>query len=396
MATSPPADSIHGHIAPISIVEEMKTSYLDYAMSVIVSRALPDVRDGLKPVHRRILHACQEAGYVAGRPYRKSSRIVGDVMGKYHPHGDTAIYDALARMTQDWSMRVPLIDGQGNFGSMDPDPPAAMRYTEARLAKVANFLLGDIDKDTVDFQPNSDAAEVEPQVLPARFPNILVNGAGGIAVGMATNIPPHNLGEVINATLATIDNPAISLDELMEIIPGPDFPTGPLILGQGGARLAYATGRGSIMMRARHIIEEGRGDRQSIVLTAIPFQVGKSGLVEKIAEAARDKRIEGVADIRDESNREGVRVVIELKRDATAEVVLNQLWRHTPAQSSFPANMLAIRGGRPEMMGLKTILDAFITFREEVITRRCKFELNKARDRAHILLGLVVAVSNLD
>jgi DNA gyrase subunit A len=391
-----PTPSPDDGISPINIVDEMKTSYLDYAMSVIVSRALPDVRDGLKPVHRRILYSAYESGYVAGRPYRKSARIVGDVMGKYHPHGDSSIYDALARMTQDWSMSVPLVDGQGNFGSMDPDPPAAMRYTESRLAKVANTLLGDLDKDTVDFQPNYDGSESEPTVLPARYPNLLVNGAGGIAVGMATNIPPHNLGEVIDATLATIDNPAIALDELMDIIPGPDFPTGPLILGQGGARLAYATGRGSIMMRARHIIEEGRGDRQSIVLTAIPFQVGKSGLVEKIAEAARDKRIEGVADIRDESNREGVRVVIELKRDATAEVVLNQLWRHTPAQSSFPANMLAIRGGRPEMMGLKTILEAFIAFREEVITRRCKFELNKARDRAHILLGLVVAVSNLD
>ena len=383
-------------ISPINIVDEMKTSYLDYAMSVIVSRALPDVRDGLKPVHRRILYSAFESGYVAGRPYRKSARIVGDVMGKYHPHGDSSIYDALARMTQDWSMSVPLVDGQGNFGSMDPDPPAAMRYTESRLAKVANTLLGDLDKDTVDFQPNYDGSESEPTVLPARYPNLLVNGAGGIAVGMATNIPPHNLGEVINATLATIDNPEISLDDLMAIIPGPDFPTGAMMLGQGGARLAYATGRGSIMMRSTYVIEEGRNDRQSIVLTAIPFQVGKSGLVEKIAEAARDKRIEGVADIRDESNREGVRVVIELKRDATAEVVLNQLWRHTPAQSSFPANMLAIRGGRPEMMGLKTILEAFIAFREEVITRRCKFELAKARDRAHILLGLVVAVSNLD
>ncbi|BBB08856.1 DNA gyrase subunit A [Sphingopyxis sp. EG6] len=383
-------------ISPINIVDEMKTSYLDYAMSVIVSRALPDVRDGLKPVHRRILYSAFESGYVAGRPYRKSARIVGDVMGKYHPHGDSSIYDALARMTQDWSMSVPLVDGQGNFGSMDPDPPAAMRYTESRLAKVANTLLGDLDKDTVDFQPNYDGSESEPTVLPARYPNLLVNGAGGIAVGMATNIPPHNLGEVINATLATIDNPEITLDDLMAIVPGPDFPTGALMLGQGGARNAYATGRGSIMMRSTHIIEEGRNDRQSIVLTSIPFQVGKSGLVEKIAEAARDKRIEGVSDIRDESNREGVRVVIELKRDATAEVVLNQLWRHTPAQSSFPANMLAIRGGRPEMMGLKTILSAFIDFREDVITRRCKFELNKARDRAHILLGLVVAVSNLD
>lgn len=383
-------------VSSINIVDEMKTSYLDYAMSVIVSRALPDVRDGLKPVHRRILYSAQEGGFVPGRPYKKSAKIVGDVMGNYHPHGDSSIYDALARMTQDWSMRAPLIDGQGNFGSMDPDPPASMRYTEARLAKVAMTLLGDLDKDTVDFQPNYDASRQEPQVLPARYPNLLVNGAGGIAVGMATNIPPHNLGEVINATLATIDNPEITLDELMAIVPGPDFPTGAMMLGQGGARNAYATGRGSVMVRATHIIEEGRNDRQSIVLTSIPFQVGKSGLVEKIAEAARDKRIEGVADIRDESNREGVRVVVELKRDATAEVVLNQLWRHTPAQSSFPANMLAIRGGRPEMMGLKTILEAFIAFREEVITRRCKFELAKARDRAHILLGLVVAVSNLD
>jgi DNA gyrase subunit A len=405
LATEPPIDVSDtpnppsggdADIAPISIVEEMKTSYLDYAMSVIVSRALPDVRDGLKPVHRRILYACQEAGYVAGRPYRKSSRIVGDVMGKYHPHGDAAIYDALARMTQPWSMRVPLIDGQGNFGSMDPDPPAAMRYTEARLAKVANFLLGDIDKDTVDFQPNYDASEREPQVLPARFPNLLVNGAGGIAVGMATNIPPHNLGEVLAACRAYIDDPAISSEGLMEHVKGPDFPTGALILGQSGIRSAYTTGRGSIMMRSRYTIEEGRADRRSIVLTEIPYQVGKTGLVEKIAEAAKDKRIEGVADIRDESNREGVRIVIDLKRDATAEVVLNQLWRHTPAQSSFPANMLAIRGGRPETLALRDIIESFVRFREEVITRRSKFELLKARERAHILLGLVVAVTNLD
>ncbi|HZU51447.1 MAG TPA: DNA topoisomerase (ATP-hydrolyzing), partial [Sphingomicrobium sp.] len=402
MATQPPIDdttppaSGDNDIAPISIVEEMKTSYLDYAMSVIVSRALPDVRDGLKPVHRRILHACQEAGYVAGRPYRKSSRIVGDVMGKYHPHGDQAIYDALARMTQDWSMRVPLIDGQGNFGSVDPDPPAAMRYTEARLAKVANFLLGDIDKDTVDFQPNYDASEREPQVLPARFPNLLVNGAGGIAVGMATNIPPHNLGEVLAACRAYIDDPTISSEGLMEHVKAPDFPTGGLILGQSGVRSAYTTGRGSILQRSRYQIEEGRGDRRSIVLTEIPYQVGKSGLVEKIAEAAKDKRIEGVSDIRDESNREGVRIVIDLKRDATPEVVLNQLWRHTPAQSSFPANMLAIRGGRPETLTLRDIIESFVRFREEVITRRSKFELFKARERAHILLGLVVAVTNLD
>ena len=392
---NPPSGGDHD-IAPISIVEEMKTSYLDYAMSVIVSRALPDVRDGLKPVHRRILYACQEAGYVAGRPYRKSSRIVGDVMGKYHPHGDSAIYDALARMTQDWSMRVPLVDGQGNFGSMDPDPPAAMRYTEARLAKVANFLLGDIDKDTVDFQPNYDASEREPQVLPARFPNLLVNGAGGIAVGMATNIPPHNLGEVLAACRAYMDDPSIGSEGLMEHVKGPDFPTGGLILGQSGIRSAYTTGRGSIMMRSRHHVEEGRGDRRSIVLTEIPYQVGKSGLVEKIAEAAKDKRIEGVSDIRDESNRLGVRIVIDLKRDATPEVVLNQLWRHTPAQSSFPANMLAIRSGRPETLTLRDFIEAFIRFREEVITRRSKFELFKARERAHILLGLVVAVTNLD
>jgi DNA gyrase subunit A len=395
LASTPPTIE-HSDISPVSIVDEMKTSYLDYAMSVIVSRALPDVRDGLKPVHRRILYAAQEAGFVAGRPYRKSARLVGEVMGKYHPHGDSSIYDALARMTQDWSMRVPLIDGQGNFGSMDPDPPAAMRYTEARLARVANALLDDIDKDTVDFQPNYDGSEHEPQVLPARFPNILVNGAGGIAVGMATNIPPHNLGEVLNACRAYIQNPAITIEELIEIIPAPDFPTGPLILGQAGARSAYHTGRGSIMMRSRHVVETGRGDRQSIVLTAIPYQVGKNGLVEKIAEAAKDKRIEGVADIRDESSREGVRVVIELKRDATPEVVLNQLWRHTPAQSSFPANMLAIRGGRPETLNLRDIISAFVTFREEVITRRTKFELNKARERAHILLGLVIAVTNLD
>jgi DNA gyrase subunit A len=383
-------------ISPISIVEEMKTSYLDYAMSVIVARALPDVRDGLKPVHRRILWTCQENGYRPDRPYRKCARIVGDTMGKYHPHGNQAIYDALARMTQDWSMRVPLIDGQGNFGSMDPDPPAAERYTEARLAKVAGALLEDIDKDTVDFTPNYDASEREPQVLPARFPNLLVNGAGGIAVGMATNIPPHNLGEVIAACKAYIEDPLISIEQLMEHVPGPDFPTAPLILGQAGIRQAYQTGRGSIMMRARHKVEEGRGDRRSIVLTSVPFQTGKNGLVEKMAEAAKDKRIEGVSDIRDESNREGVRIVIDLKRDASVDVVLNQLWRHTPAQASFPANILAIRGGRPETLNLKDIIEAFVRFREEVITRRSKFELAKARERAHILLGLVIAVTNLD
>ena len=391
---SPPQSP--GDFERIDIVDEMKTSYLDYAMSVIVSRALPDVRDGLKPVHRRILYASKQGNFVAGRPYVKSAKIVGDVMGDYHPHGDSAIYDALARMTQDWSLRVPLIDGQGNFGSMDPDPPASMRYTEAKLAKVANTLLDDLDKDTVDFVDNYDGRIKEPSVLPARFPNLLVNGAGGIAVGMATNIPPHNLGEVIDGCFAYLDNPAITSEELVEYIPGPDFPTAPLILGQSGARAAYTTGRGSILMRARHEVETRRGDRQSIVLTSMPFQVGKSGLVEKIAEAAKDKRIEGISDIRDESSREGVRVVVDLKRDASADVVLNQIWRYTPAQSSFPANMLAIRGGRPETLALRDIIQAFITFREEVITRRTKFELNKVRERAHVLLGLVVAVSNLD
>ncbi len=405
MATEPPADDATApsglppagdHIAPISIVEEMKTSYLDYAMSVIVARALPDVRDGLKPVHRRILYACQEGGFVPGRPYRKCAKIVGDVMGNYHPHGDSSIYFALARLAQYWAMGVMLMDGQGNFGSMDPDLPASMRYTEARLSKVAMSLLADIDKDTVDFSANYDGSRQEPTVLPARFPNLLVNGAGGIAVGMATNIPPHNLGEVLAGCKAYIDNPAITVEELIDIIPGPDFPTGGLILGSAGIRSAYTTGRGSIMMRSRAHVEESRGDRRSIVLTEIPFQVGKNGLVEKIAEAAKDKRIEGVSDIRDESNRLGVRIVIDLKRDATPEVVLNQLWRHTPAQSSFPANMLAIRGGKPETLGLLDIIEAFVRFREEVITRRSKFELAKARDRAHILLGLVVAVTNLD
>jgi DNA gyrase subunit A len=395
LASVPPTIEL-SDISPISIVEEMKTSYLDYAMSVIVARALPDVRDGLKPVHRRILYACQEGGMVPGRAYRKCAKIVGDVMGNYHPHGDSSIYFALARMAQDWAMRVPLIDGQGNFGSVDPDLPASMRYTEARLAKVAMTLLDDIDKDTVDFGPNYDGSRDEPLVLPARFPNILVNGAGGIAVGMATNIPPHNLSEVVRACIAYIENPAITIDQLIEIIPGPDFPTAPLILGQAGARNAYHTGRGSIIMRARHEIEEGRGERRSIVLTSIPYQVGKNGLVEGIAVAVKDKRIDGVSDIRDESNREGVRIVIDLKRDATPDVVLNQLWRHSQAQASFPANMLAIRGGRPETLTLRDIIESFVRFREEVITRRAKFELAKARDRAHLLLGLVIAVTNLD
>jgi len=383
-------------ISPIDIVDEMKASYLDYAMSVIVARALPDVRDGLKPVHRRILWASQEGGFVAGKSYRKCAKIVGDVMGNYHPHGDSAIYEALVRMAQDWSMRLPLIDGQGNFGSMDPDPAASMRYTEARLAKVANSLLADVEKDTVDFQPNYDGQREEPSVLPARFPNLLVNGAGGIAVGMATNIPPHNLGEVIDACFAYMENGAITSEELQAIVPAPDFPTGALILGTHGAKSAYTTGRGSILMRSRYTIEEGRGDKRSIVLTEVPFQTGKDGLVAKIAEAAREKRLEGVTEVRDESNRNGVRIVIDLRRDAQTDVVLNQLWRNTPAQSSFPANMLAIRGGRPETLTLRDMIEAFVKFREEVITRRSKFELAKARERAHLLLGLVVAVTNVD
>lgn len=390
---TPPAN---GNVTPISLVEEMRTSYLDYAMSVIVSRALPDVRDGLKPVHRRILFAADEGGYNSGKPFHKSARIVGDVMGKYHPHGDTAIYDALARMVQDWSMRLPLIEGQGNFGSMDPDQPAAMRYTEARLAKSAEVLLDDLDKDTVDFAPNYDGKEQEPTVLPARYPNLLVNGAGGIAVGMATNIAPHNLCEVIDACFAYLDYRAITAEELMEHVPAPDFPTGALILRTNGIASAMTTGRGSIMMRARHEIESTRTQGQRIVLTEIPYQVGKAGLVEKIAEAVKDKRIEGVSDLRDESNREGVRIVLDLKRDAVPEVVLNQLWRYTPAQSSFPANMLALRDGRPEQLNLRDIIEAFIAFREEIISRRSRFLLRKARDRAHVLLGLAIAVSNLD
>jgi DNA gyrase subunit A len=392
----PSAPSPPSAFERVDIVDEMKSSYLDYAMSVIVARALPDIRDGLKPVHRRILYASKIGNFVAGRAFVKSAKIVGDVMGDYHPHGDSAIYDALARMTQDWSMRVPLIDGQGNFGSPDPDPPASMRYTEARLARVADTLLDDLDKDTVDFVENYDGRKQEPSVLPARFPNLLVNGAGGIAVGMATNVPPHNLGEVIAGCLAYMENPAITSEELIEYIPGPDFPTKPLILGTSGAKSAYTTGRGSILMRCRHEIERRGGDRESIVFTSIPYQVGKAGLVEKIAEAAKERRIEGVSDIRDETTRQGVRIVIDLKRDATADVVLNQIWRHTPAQASFPANMLAIRGGRPEVCTLRDFIEAFIAFREEVITRRTKYELGKARDRAHILLGLVVAVSNLD
>lgn len=374
----------------------MRSSYLAYAMSVIVSRALPDVRDGLKPVHRRILYAMRESGFTADKPYRKSARAVGDVMGKYHPHGDSSIYDAMVRMAQHWSMRVKLIDGQGNFGSVDGDSPAAMRYTEARLAKASSFLLDDIDRDTVDFQPNYDESENEPKVLPAVFPNLLVNGAAGIAVGMATNIPTHNPGEVIDATLAMIANPAIELDELMQIIPGPDFPTGGIIMGRSGIRRAYETGRGSIPVRARAEIEEIRKDRQAIIITEIPYQVNKATLQEKIADLVRSKEIEGISDIRDESDRSGMRVVIELKRDATPDVVLNQLYRFTQLQTSFSANMLALDDGKPRTMGLKDILEAFLRFREEVILRRARFDLNKARDRGHLLVGLVLAVANID
>jgi DNA gyrase subunit A len=387
----PPRD-----IAPITIEEEMKRSYLDYAMSVIVARALPDVRDGLKPVHRRILHAMNEAGYDWSRPFRKSARIVGDVMGKYHPHGDAAIYDSLVRMAQDFSMRLPLIDGQGNFGSMDGDPPAAMRYTESRLDRAAGALLADIDKETVDFQPTYDDQTVEPLVLPAQFPNLLVNGANGIAVGMATNVPPHNLGEVVDACLALLDDPDVTLDRLLEIVPGPDFPTGGIVMGRAGLRAAYETGRGSVIVRGRAAVETVRKEREAIVITEIPYQVNKLRLIERIAECAQEKLIDGIADLRDESDRDGVRVVVELKRDAMADVVLNQLYRYTPLQSSFGFNMLALDAGRPELMGLKQILGAFVAFREEVITRRTRFELRKARERAHVVIGLALAVVNLD
>jgi len=391
-----PAAPSPSDIKPISLSDELKRSYLDYAMSVIVSRALPDARDGLKPVHRRILYSMNENGYEWNKPYRKSARIVGDVIGKYHPHGDQSVYDALVRMAQDFSMRVPLIDGQGNFGSVDGDPPAAMRYTEVRLQRITSSLVDDLDKDTVDFQENYDGSEKEPTVLPARFPNLLLNGAGGIAVGMATNIPPHNLGELIDAVTALIDNPSLTIDELNKIVLGPDFPTGGLILGRNGIRDAYRTGRGSIMMRGRAAIEEGKGERESIVITEIPYQVNKTTLIEKIAELVRDKKIDGVGDIRDESDRDGMRIVIELKREAMSEVVLNQLYRFTPLQSSFPANMVALSGGRPAVMNLLDLLSAFVAFREEVIGRRTKFVLNKARDRAHILVGLAIAVANID
>jgi len=380
----------------VSITAEMRASYLDYAMSVIVSRAIPDLRDGLKPVHRRILYAMHETGNTHDKPYRKSARPVGDVMGKYHPHGDSAIYDALVRMAQPFSMSVKLLDGQGNFGSMDGDNPAAMRYTEVRMDRPANYLLADIDKATVDFQDNYDGKDREPTVLPARFPNMLVNGAGGIAVGMATNIPPHNLGEVVDATLALIEDPELTSEDLMQHIPGPDFPTGALILGRSGARKAYLEGRGSVIIRARTHVEELRKDRYAIVVDEIPYQVNKASMVEKIADAVREKKIEGIAHVADESDRVGVRVVIELKRDATPDVVLNQLFRFTPMQTSFGCNMLALNGGRPEQLTLRDFLTHFIAFREEVVTRRTAYELNKARERSHVLCGLAVAVSNVD
>jgi DNA gyrase subunit A len=393
---TPPTPPPPSGIAPISIEEEMRRSYLDYAMSVIVARALPDVRDGLKPVHRRILYSMKEAGNDWNRPFRKSARVVGDVMGNYHPHGDSAIYDAMVRLAQDFSMRLPLIEGQGNFGSMDGDPPAAMRYTEARLSRAADALLDDIDKETVDFQPNYDNRNREPTVLPARFPNILVNGGSGIAVGMATNIPTHNLGEVVDACLAYIDDNAVSIEALMAKVPGPDFPTGGVILGRAGIIDAFRTGRGSIVMRGKAAIEEIGKDREAIVVTEIPYQVNKARMVERIAELTREKQIDGISDLRDESDRHGVRVVVELKRDAMAEVVLNQLYKFTPLQESFGINMLALDGGRPVLMNLKDIIAAFVAFREEVVTKRTIYLLGQARGRAHLLLGLAVAVANID
>jgi DNA gyrase subunit A len=383
-------------IIPISIEDEMRKSYLDYAMSVIVSRAIPDVRDGLKPVHRRILYAMHEVGNDWNRPYKKSARIVGDVMGKYHPHGDSAIYDAMVRMAQPFSMSLMLIDGQGNFGSMDGDAPAAMRYTESRLAKPAHFLLDDIDKDTVSWQENYDGSEQEPTCLPAKFPNMLVNGAGGIAVGMATNIPPHNLGEVIDAACLYIDNPEVTIDEIMQVCPAPDFPTGGIILGRNGSHSAMHTGRGSIVMRGKTEIEDIAKGKQAIIITEIPYQVNKARMIERIAELVRDKKIEGITDLRDESDKDGVRVVIEVKKDAVAEVVLNQIFSMTPLQTSFGSNMLALNGGRPQLMNIKQIITAFIAFREEVISRRTMFLLNKARDKAHVLIGLAIAVANID
>ncbi|WP_421786165.1 DNA gyrase subunit A [Hyphobacterium sp.] len=383
-------------IAPITIEDEMRRSYLDYAMSVIVSRAIPDARDGLKPVHRRILWSMHEQGYTHDKQYRKSARVVGDVIGKYHPHGDQAVYDALARMAQDFSMGLPLLDGQGNFGSVDGDPPAAMRYTEVRMDKPAEALLADIDKSTVDFADNYDGSESEPVVLPARYPNLLVNGGGGIAVGMATNIPPHNLGEIIDATVALLENPEITDLDLLDIVPGPDFPTAGQIVGRAGARSGLATGRGSVIMRATTSIEEVRKDRQAIIVTAIPYQVNKASMIEKIADLVREKRIEGIADLRDESNRTGMRVVIELKKDANAEVILNQLYRWSPMQQNFGVNMLSLVGGRPQLMGMRGYLQTFLAFREEVVARRARHDLRKARERAHVIVGLALAVANID
>ncbi len=390
------ADSKNLNIKPILIEDEMCNSYLDYAMSVIVSRALPDVRDGLKPVHRRILYAMKEAGFDYNKPFRKSARVTGEVMGKFHPHGNTAIYDAMVRMAQSFSMRLPLINGHGNFGSMDGDRAAAERYTEARLTKVAHSILEDIDKDTVDFQPNYDNTTVEPTVLPSRFPNLLVNGVSGIAVGMATNIPPHNLGEVIDACLAYIENSNITVSELMGIVTGPDFPTGALIVGRSGIKSAYETGRGSIMMRSKSHVEEVRKGKEAIIVTEIPYQVNKSKMIERIADLVNSKEIEGVSDLRDESDRHGVRVVIELKKDACADVVLNLLHRHTPLQTSFGANIVALNKGRPITMNLRDIIEAFVEFREEVITRRTRFELRKSREKAHLLVGLAISVANID
>ena len=383
-------------ISPITIEEEMKSSYLDYAMSVIVSRAIPDVRDGLKPVHRRILYSMHENGFTREKAYKKSARVVGDVIGKYHPHGDSAVYDALVRMAQDFSMRLPLLDGQGNFGSIDGDPPAAMRYTEVRMDRPAAQLLADIEKNTVNYQENYDSSETEPVVLPSRFPNILVNGAGGIAVGMATNIAPHNLGEVIDASIAILENGALTDEELLEIIPGPDFPTGALIMGRSGARQGVLTGRGSVTLRAVAEVEEIRKDRMAIVVTEIPFQVNKANMIKKIASLVNEKRIEGISAVRDESDRVGMRVVIELKRDAVADVVLNQLYRYSQLQQNFSSNMLALNGGKPEQMNVRQMIEAFLSFREEVIARRTKFDLAKARARAHILVGLATAVANID
>ena len=386
----------HGDIQNVEISTEMKKSYLDYAMSVIIARAIPDVNDGLKPVHRRILYSMYENGYDYNKPFKKCARIVGDVMGKYHPHGDTSIYDALVRMAQDFSMSAPLIQGQGNFGSIDNDPAAAMRYTEARLAKLAHIMTDDLDKDTVDFVPNYDGNEKEPSVLPAKFPNLLVNGSSGIAVGMATNVPPHNLGEVIDGTIAYIDNPNITPEEILQIIPGPDFPTGGLIMGRSGYNTVMSTGRGSIVMRGEAKIEENKNGKSQIVISSIPYAINKAKLVEKIAELVKEKKIEGISDLRDESSKEGIRVVVETKRDANPDVILSQLYSYTELQTNFPANILALNNGKPENLGVFDVIKLFSKFRKDVVTRRTEFLLQKARDKAHILIGLRVAVNEID